>query len=203
MDLTVVRDAGIEDARRLLEIYRYYVERTAISFEYDVPTLAEFQARIRKTAERYPYLVVEQKGTIQGFAYAGPFVGRAAYGWSCELTIYLDKSAQKRGLGRKLYEALEEKLREMGILNLYACIGYPEEEDEYLNRNSAGFHEHMGFKKVGEFRKCGYKFGRWYHMIWMEKIIGEHHCACALRENGVKYKQVLPDAQIQYVDGTK
>ena len=115
MDLTVVRDAGIEDARRLLEIYRYYVERTAISFEYDVPTLAEFQARIRKTAERYPYLVVEQKGIIQGFAYAGPFVGRAAYGWSCELTIYLDKSAHKRCLGRKQYEELEEKIRKMRI----------------------------------------------------------------------------------------
>ena len=61
----------------------------------------------------------------------------------------------------------------MGILNLYACIGYPEYEDEYLTTNSADFHTHLGFVKVGEFHKCGYKFGRWYNMIWMEKMIGE------------------------------
>ncbi|MBQ9572428.1 MAG: GNAT family N-acetyltransferase [Acidaminococcaceae bacterium] len=77
-------------------------------------------------------------------------------------------------MGRMLYEALETELKKMGILNLYACIGYPETEDEYLTRNSAGFHAHLGYVKVGEFHKCGYKFGRWYNMIWMEKIIGEH-----------------------------
>ena len=77
-------------------------------------------------------------------------------------------------MGRMLYEALETVLKEMGILNLYACIGYPETEDEYLTRNSADFHAHLGFEKVGEFHKCGYKFDRWYSMIWMEKIIGEH-----------------------------
>ena len=77
-------------------------------------------------------------------------------------------------MGRMLYEALEAALKEMGILNLYACIGYPDTEDEYLTRNSADFHKHLGFEKVGEFHKCGYKFDRWYSMIWMEKIIGEH-----------------------------
>jgi phosphinothricin acetyltransferase len=55
-----------------------------------------------------------------------------------------------------------------------ACIGYPEVEDEYLTRNSAQFHEHLGYKLVGEFHKCGYKFSRWYNMIWMEKMIGDH-----------------------------
>ena len=125
--------------------------------------------------KRYPYLVLEQDGVVQGYAYAGAFVGRAAYDWSCELTIYLDRTAQKCGLGRMLYGALEIKLRKMGITNLYACIAYPAVEDAYLDKNSAGFHAHLGFSKVGEFHNCGYKFGRWYHMIWMEKIIGEHH----------------------------
>ena len=82
--------------------------------------------------------------------------------------------ARKKGVGRLLYQALEEELKKMGILNLYACIAYPVVEDEYLDKNSALFHEHMGYRKVGEFHKCGYKFGRWYSMIWMEKIIGEH-----------------------------
>ncbi len=174
MDKVTVRDASIEDAERILEIYAYYVTNTAISFEYEVPALKEFQNRIENTLRHYPYLVVEKNGIIQGYAYAGPFVGRAAYDWSCELTVYLDHASRKYGLGRKIYEALEERLRDMGILNLYACIRYPEQEDEYLNKNSADFHAHLGFTKVGEFHKCGCKFGRWYNMIWMEKIIGEH-----------------------------
>ena len=77
-------------------------------------------------------------------------------------------------MGRKLYGALEDRLREMGILNLYACIAWPEQEDEYLTGNSAEFHARLGFAQVGKFHQCGYKFGRWYHMIWMEKSIGEH-----------------------------
>lgn len=76
--------------------------------------------------------------------------------------------------GGAIYEALEKALRDMGILNLYACIGSPECDDEYLTANSADFHAHLGFVKVGEFHQCGYKFGRWYNMIWMEKVIGGH-----------------------------
>lgn len=169
-----VRNARLEDAGRLLEIYSYYVENTAITFEYTVPTLSEFRERMRGIMKRYPYLVIEVDGAIQGYAYAHAFVGRAAYDWSCETTIYLAHTAHRRGLGRKLYAALEAALKDMGILNLYACIGYPEIEDEYLTRNSAEFHAHLGYTKVGEFRKCGYKFGRWYSMIWMGKIIGIH-----------------------------
>lgn len=55
-----------------------------------------------------------------------------------------------------------------------ACIGYPQEDDEYLTKNSAQFHEHLGYRRIGEFKKCGYKFQRWYNMVWMEKIIGIH-----------------------------
>ncbi len=172
--MSTVRIARLQDAERILEIYAYYVEHTAISFEYEVPSLVEFQARMTNTMKKYPYLVVEEDGIIKGYAYAGPFVGRAAYAWSCELTIYLEPNARKCGYGRQLYTALETQLKEMGILNLYACIGYLEEEDEYLNKNSAEFHDHMGFSLVGVFQKCGHKFGRWYDMIWMEKMIGEH-----------------------------
>lgn len=170
----MIRSAAVTDAERLLEIYAYYVEHTAITFEYDVPAPEEFRARIAHTLERYPYLVLEEDGVIRGYAYAGVFKGRAAYDRSCEMTIYLDHEAKGRGAGRALYEALEEELRKMGILNLYACIGDPIVEDEYLTKNSEQFHRHMGYTKVGEFHQCGYKFGRWYNMIWMEKLIGEH-----------------------------
>ena len=175
--MITARNAKLEDAARILEIYSYYVKNTAITFEYDVPTLEEFCARMENTMCRYPYLVIENDGTVEGYAYAGAFVGRAAYDWACEMTIYLDRNARKCGMGRTLYEALQKELAKMGILNLYACIAYPEEDDEYLTANSAAFHEHLGFTKVGEFHKCGYKFGRWYHMIWMEKVIGEHRQA--------------------------
>lgn len=174
MSESIIREAAVSDAERLLQIYSYYVKNTAITFEYDVPTLSEFQSRIRSTKARYPYLVIEQEGRVCGYAYAGAFVGRAAYGWSCELSVYLDPMVRGRGLGRKLYEVLEETVREIGILNLYACIAYPETEDRYLDQSSAKFHARLGFTKVGEFHQCGYKFGRWYNMIWMEKIIGPH-----------------------------
>ncbi len=174
MSTITVRNATLEDADTLLNIYAYYVTDTAITFEYTVPTLEEFQNRMRNIMEKYPYLVIEKDGTIAGYAYARAFVGRAAYDWSCELTVYLDHTAQKCGLGKRIYAALEERLHHMGILNLYACIGYPQEEDEYLTTNSADFHAHLGFTLAGTFQKCGYKFGRWYDMVWMEKIIDTH-----------------------------
>ena len=174
MDSVMIRDVRLEDAKRLAEIYAYYVKNTAITFEYDSPSVSEFQSRIQKITQKYPYLVIEKEGMVVGYAYANAFVGRAAYDWSCELSVYLDPSVRKCGFGRKIYEALEERLKEMGIVNLYACIGYTDKEDEYLTKNSAQFHEHLGFETVGRFHQCGYKFGRWYDMIWMEKIIGEH-----------------------------
>ena len=131
----------------------------------------EWDDRIGNTLKKYPYLILEEDGEVKGYAYAGVFKDRAAYDHSCELSIYLDRSAKGRGYGRKLYEALEEKLKGHGIRNLYACIGDPIGEDPYLTKDSEEFHRHLGFVKVGEFHKCGYKFGRWYNMIWMEKII--------------------------------
>ena len=170
----VIRPAVPEDAARLLEIYAYYVVNTAVTYEYDVPSAEEFRGRMENTLRRYPYLVLEEDGAVLGYAYAGPFHSRAAYARCCELSVYLDHGARRRGYGRMLYEALEEKLRAMGMLNLYACIGDPIEEDEYLTRDSERFHQRMGFVKVGTFHRCGWKFGRWYNMIWMEKMIGGH-----------------------------
>lgn len=174
MEKIKIRKATIEDAREILDIYAYYIEKTAITFEYDVPSIEEFENRISNTLKKYPYLVAVLDDKIMGYAYAGAYIGRAACDWSAEISVYIAHDARKCGLGRKLYEALEEELKEMGIVNLYASIAYPEEEDEFLTKNSARFHEHMGFQKIGEFHKCGYKFGRWYHLIWVEKMIGEH-----------------------------
>lgn len=169
-----IRSATTQDAERLLAIYSYYVENTAISFEYVVPSLADFTNRIANTLLKYPYLVVEEDGVVQGYTYAGLFKERAAYSCSCELSIYLARDAKGRGYGRKLYEAMEAALKDKGFLNMYACIADPITEDKYLTKNSEQFHQHLGFVKVGKFHKCAYKFGRWYNMIWMEKLIGKH-----------------------------
>ena len=172
-----VRPATLCDAPRILKIYAYYVERTAITFEYTVPTLEEFTERMRATLAKYPYLVVERDGHVEGYAYAGPFHARAAYDWSCELSIYLDREARGHGLGRTLYAALSEALAQMGILNLYACIAVPQVEDEHLTLASVRFHERLGFTVAGTFRQCGYKFDTWYDVVWMEKSIGAHTSA--------------------------
>ncbi len=169
-----IRNVTPDDAKRLVEIYSYYVDNTAITYEYDIPTTEEFRERIIHTTAKYPYLVLEEDGIILGYAYAGVFKARAAYSRCCELSIYLDQTAHKRGFGRLLYEALEDRLKAMGMLNLYAFIASPIVEDEYLTRNSEQFHYHLGFRTAGEYHKCGYKFGRWYNMICMEKIIGSH-----------------------------
>ena len=165
-----IRSAAPQDAERLLEIYGYYVENTAISFEYVVPSPEEFRERIRTTLLKYPYLVLEEDGRILGYTYAGAFKGRAAYQYSCEVSVYLDRCVRGRGYGRILYEALEEALAASGIHNLYACIASPVVEDEYLTRDSERFHQKMGYSTVGVFHRCAYKFDRWYHMIWMEKL---------------------------------
>lgn len=164
-----IRNATPEDAEAIAEIYSYYVENTAITFEYTAPNADEIRARMANTMRRYPYLVAESGGTVLGYAYAGPFHPRAAYAWSAEVSIYISRNARHGGLGRRLYEALESKLHEMGILNIYACVAYPKADDEYLTHNSADFHEHLGFTPVGRFTSCAYKFGRWYDMLWMEK----------------------------------
>lgn len=169
-----IRTARVEDAGEILEIYAPYVRKTAITFEYDVPDLEEFTGRIQKTLQRYPYLVAEKDGEILGYAYTGPFSERAAFAWAVEVSIYLKENMRNMGLGKKLYHAIEEISKAQNITNLNVRIGYPEIEDEYLTKNSVQFHTHMGYRMAGEFHKCGYKFGHWYHLVCMEKMIGTH-----------------------------
>lgn len=174
MDSYSIRYAEPCDAAALLDIYSYYVLNTAISFEYEVPSLQEFRSRIENILKKYPYIVLEDSDGIAGYAYAAPFKTREAYKYSVEITIYLKQGVHKRGYGRALIEFLEKELESFGYTNANACIAYTENDDEYLNNNSMQFHSHMGYRLVGRFNKCAYKFDRWYDMIWMEKHIGEH-----------------------------
>lgn len=169
-----IRFAKETDAAELLAIYAPYVKNTAITFEYDVPSVEEFAQRIRSVSSRYPYIAAELDGEIIGYAYASAFHTRAAYDWSVEMSIYLKQEKRRFGIGGKLYDIMEAMLRKQGFLNLNACIAYSDIEDETLTKASVRFHEKRGFSIIGRFSKCGYKFNRWYDMVWMEKHIGEH-----------------------------
>lgn len=172
-DVTI-RIASPSDAPELLAIYAPYITKTAISFEYDVPSVEEFADRIRTTLEKYPYLAAESDGHIVGYCYVSILHGRQAYDWSVETSIYVDQNCKRMGIGKKLHDALEQALSAMGILNLYACIAFPIGEDPYLTEDSVHFHEHLGYTHTAHFHKCGYKFNRWYDIVWMEKTIGKH-----------------------------
>lgn len=159
-----IRDADSRDAERIAEIYRYYAEETAISFETEAPDADEMGRRIAEVQEGYPYLVILEDGRIEGYAYVHRFSERAAYHRSAEITIYLDKDATGRGYGRALYEEIERRLRGSGIHNLYAIVMHPGE-------GSMEFHERMGYRIVGRLTDAGEKFGRLWSVVYMEKHI--------------------------------
>lgn len=167
----LIRKVKTEDAKEILSIYAPYVEKTAITFEYEVPSLEEFKERIRNIMEKYPYLVAEEDGEILGYAYASTLRTRKAFEWVVEPSIYLSEKNQGKGIGKKLYEELEKELREAGFKTMYACIASIETEDEYLTNDSVRFHEHMGFEHCGAFHGCGLKFNRWYDVTWMGKAL--------------------------------
>ena len=167
-----IRKALPEDAAALLAIYSPYVTGTAVSFEYDPPSVGEFRARIESISEKYPYLAAEADGVIAGYAYAHAFHERAAYRRSAELSIYIDKAYHGLGIGRTLYTELARRLAGMGVANLYAGIAVPREPDDpYLSLDSLNFHRRMGFEEVARFHACGEKFGRLYDVVYAEKIL--------------------------------
>lgn len=163
----MLREASPEDAAALLSIYSPYVIDTSITFEYEIPSVEEFSQRISNTLKRYPYLVAEIDDGIAGYAYASAFHTRAAYGWCAETSIYLNQSMRGLGIGTLLYQKLEEILKMQHILNLNACIAYP-------NPESIAFHKKLGYQLTAHFHHCGFKLNSWHDMIWMEKMLGEH-----------------------------
>ena len=170
----LIRIAKEDDAEELLKIYSYYVKKTAITFEQKVPSLEEFSNRIKETLINYPYLVAIVDGKIIGYIYASRFRTRESYICSAATSIYIEKSYQRKGIGKKLYSELCNILLKQNITNVYAGAADPIEEDEYLTHNSEYFHKSMGFEIVGKYNKCANKFAKWYNLIEMEKIIGEH-----------------------------
>lgn len=189
-----IRMARVEDAPALLEIYTPYVLETAVTFEIEPPTLEEFTARVQRILERYPYIVAEKDDMILGYAYAQAFRPRAAYSHAAETSIYVRKDLRSRGLGRRLYETLAKLLLLQNVFNMEACIAHCDPADEYVPATSRLFHTRLGFKHAGSFKNCALKFGRWYDMIWMERILATHSA------QETSPFRPLPDIDQPYID---
>lgn len=161
-----IRFAKPEDSPELLKIYGQYIG-TPITFEYELPSEAEFAQRIAETGADYPYLVCEDAGKIIGYAYAHRHMQRAAYQWNAELSVYLDKNLTSKGLGKKLYRILTEILKLQNVKTVYGGVTSP-------NLKSEKLHKSFGFTPVGTYHKTGYKCGEWLDVTWYEKAIAPH-----------------------------
>lgn len=159
-----IRHATIADLPRILEIYGPYVENTAISFEYTVPTLEAFTQRFLGITAQFPWLVWEEEGLILGYAYGSLPFERAAFQWSAEASIYLCPEAKGKGIGRALYAALEKLLQQQGYRKVYAII-------TTANDDSIAFHKAVGYRHTATMPDCGYKLGKWHGIVWMEKAL--------------------------------
>jgi phosphinothricin acetyltransferase len=155
------------DTQAVLDIYKYYVENTIISFEYEAPAFEEYKQRIKTNVENYPWLVCLHNDKIIGYAYGSTHRYRTAYQWSPESTIYLAPDFQTRGIGRILYETLFELLKLQGYYNVFAGVALP-------NEKSLGFHRALGFEEIGIFKNVGYKHGNWHHTHWFQLTLQTH-----------------------------
>jgi len=161
----IFRSATEEDMVSVQEIYDYYVKHTAITFDYNTPTVLEMKQLMLEISKIYPYLVCLVDGKVVGYAYAHAVSPREAYKWSVELSIYFDRHNLGMGLGWRLYECLISLLEMQHVQTAYACITHPNPRSEHL-------HQALGFTLLSFWRNSGYKFQSWQDVIWMEKRLG-------------------------------
>jgi phosphinothricin acetyltransferase len=143
-------------------VYAPYVRETAISFELEPPDAGEMRERMARAIASYAWLVLEVEGRVVGYAYGGRFAPRAAYRFACEVSVYLDLSARRRGGGRALYTILLDRLAARGYRMAFAGMTLP-------NEASAGLHRALGFEPSGVYRAVGWKSGAWHDVAWMQK----------------------------------
>lgn len=187
MEKLSIRNVSLDDAEELLKIYAPYVINTAISFEYDVPSVQEFKERIQSITQKYPYLVLCENDEIIGYVYASTFHARKAYDTSVETSIYIKENCRGKGYGRMLYNALEAELLKRGIAVMFACIASTSRKpDLHLTDASIKFHEKLGFVNAGNFQNCAKKFGCWYNMVYMQKNLQEKFTDDVPNDNNIE-----------------
>ena len=164
--MSKVRDASEFDAEACAAIYAPYVTDTAISFELEPPSAAEMAQRIADMQVTHAWMVLEDEGRVIGYAYGRPMKPRAAYRWSCEVSVYLEVGRRRTGGGRALYEALFERLIERGYRTAIAGMTLP-------NDASVGLHEALGFESIGTYRRIGWKLNNWHDVAWSQRPLAE------------------------------
>lgn len=157
----MIRLATVDDASAIREIYRPAIEDSVISFEAEVPTVEQMQARIAGTLQTHPWLVFEDEQGVCGYAYAGPHHPRAAYRWTANVSVYIDSRVHRQGIARKLYDVLFKILRMQNVRQVIAGITIP-------NPSSHAFHQELGFKQIGLYPSVGYKLGQWLDVSWWQ-----------------------------------
>lgn len=158
----MIRFATSDDVAPMLAIYAPYVETTTFSFEYAAPSYETFLNRFTQYTKQLPWLVWEENNEVLGYAYGSLPFTRAAYSWCCEVSVYVAPQAHGRGIGKKLYAVLEEIMWQQGYRTIYSLITSE-------NTGSLAFHEKVGYRFCTNFANCGFKFGRWLGVTWMEK----------------------------------
>jgi phosphinothricin acetyltransferase len=162
----LIRPAEEADLAEVQAIYAHHVLNGTASFEEEPPDVAEMAARRRLLVARgLPYLVAERRGTVLGFAYAGPFRPRSAYRYTLEDSIYVHPEATGQGVGRLLLGDLIARVCARGYRQMIAVIG------DAANTSSIALHARFGFVEAGRLRSAGYKFDRWLDVIFMQKAL--------------------------------
>jgi len=158
--MTRLRLAEAADAAQIAAIYAPFCLETAVSFETTAPGEAMMRERISTLTQRYPWLVaISETGAVLGYAYASKHRERAAYRWSVDFTAYLARDAKRRGIGTELYTALIAICKHLGYYRAFAGITLP-------NEASVGFHEKIGFRPIGIYRRVGFKLNQWHDVGW-------------------------------------
>lgn len=159
----MLRRATPADAAAIHAIYAPIVERTAISFELEAPSVDDIAARIANHSPLHAWLVDEDDATraLRGYAYASPYRARAAYRFTVELSVYVAPEARRSGVARTLYRSLVELSRRQGYVRALAAIALP-------NAASVALHEAVGFTAIGVLRDVGYKLGAWHDVGMFE-----------------------------------
>ncbi|MCQ2431875.1 MAG: N-acetyltransferase family protein [Clostridia bacterium] len=162
----MIRPVKPEDFGACLSIYNYYIDNTTYTFETELLTEAVFSERILQISARFPFLVYEDDdtGAILGYCYLDRFAQRAAYRFSCDLSIYLAHDVLGRGIGHRLYEAIEKEAIRRHFYNIYAII-------TSQNTGSLAFHLRQGFREEGRFDGIAYKMGMWLGVRYLHKIL--------------------------------
>ncbi|MEL6194719.1 MAG: N-acetyltransferase family protein [Bacteroidota bacterium] len=166
--MNIIRDASMDDAQRILDIYAPFILNSRTSFESEVPSLADFQQRMADTQKTHPWLVYEADRHIAGYAYAGLHRKRHAYQWSTEVSVYLHDNFRGKGLAVALYDSLFACLTLQGFYTAFAGITMP-------NDPSERFHKKYGFEEIGRYKNVGYKMGVWADTLWLSKPLVEDY----------------------------